>query len=137
VLAVIHFEELVLCSIWHSNCTTALGERKQEESLLTAAVMLRITFHGLVHDMKIRMEGRFASTYAEEALKFVLLFKAPSTVAVDISELSFIDEIGEDLLSGLGGLGVKFVADSLYAFDVCERLHLQVVGVPLALSQAM
>lgn len=83
------------------------------------------------------MEGRFVGTYAEEALKLVLLFKDPSTIVVDLSEVNFVDEIGEDVLSCLGGLGVKFVADGVYAFDVCERLHLQLVGDPFDIRQAI
>jgi hypothetical protein len=99
--------------------------------------MLQITFHGSVDDMKIRMEGRFVSTYAEDALKLILLFKTPSTIVVDLSEVNFVDVIGEDVLSSLGSLGVKFIADSVYAFDVCERLNLLLVGEPFALLQAV
>lgn len=66
------------------------------------------------------MEGRFVGTYAEEALKLVLLFKDPSTIVVDLSEVNFVDEIGEDVLSCLGGLGVKFVADGFASACICN-----------------
>jgi hypothetical protein len=72
----------------------------------------------------IRMEGRFVEKFAEDARELVTRCKIPSRVVVDLSEVSFVDSIGEEVLSFLGRIGVKFVAESAYALDVCDRLKL-------------
>lgn len=93
--------------------------------------MLRIEFQGTVDEMTIRMEGRFVGNFANDALSLVLRYKIPSKLTVNLSEVTFVDAIGEDVLSCFGRLGVRFIAESAYSFDVCERLHL-----PLAQGKA-
>jgi hypothetical protein len=84
------------------------------------------------------MEGRFVAKYAQDALDLVLRYKSPSNLVVNLSEVNFVDAVGEDVLACFGRLGVKFVADSAYALDVCERLHLPLVWKPTSkLPQAM
>ena|SRR6266567_8532704 len=93
--------------------------------------MLRIEFQDAANAMAIRMEGRFVDRFAEEARELVTRCDFPSKLVVDLSEVSFVDAVGEDVLAWLGRIGAKFVADSAYSLDVCERLHL-----PLAWKHA-
>lgn len=93
--------------------------------------MLRIEFHGSENEVTIRMEGRFVGKYANDALEMVLRHKIPPKFVVNLSEVSFVDAAGEDVLSCFGRLGVKFVAETDYSIDVCERLHLAVVPKPI------
>lgn len=81
--------------------------------------------------MTIRIEGRLVGTFAEDARTLIARCKTPSTVVVDLSEVSFVDATGENVLSWLGRIGVKFVTERAYSLDVCERLHL-----PLARKRA-
>ena len=108
--------------------------------------MLRVEFHDKSNTVVMRIEGRFVGEYAEEtrqmvkrnlpqldaaeaeanrangAVKFAsrTIFK----IVVDVSEVTFVDDVGEQVLTWLGRAGAKFLADSSYARDVCERLHL-------------
>lgn len=86
--------------------------------------MLRIEFQDVANATTIRMEGRFVGRFAEDARELVTRCKIPSKVVVNLSEVSFVDSIGEETLSWLGRIGVRFVADSSYALDVCDRLKL-------------
>jgi hypothetical protein len=90
--------------------------------------MLRIEFQNdVANATTIRMEGRLVGTFAEDARELVARCKIPSKVVVNLSEVSFVDSIGEETLSCLGRIGVKFVAESAYARDVCDRLKLPVL----------
>jgi hypothetical protein len=86
--------------------------------------MLRIEFQDVANAMTMRMEGRFVGRFAEDARDLVARCKIPSRVVVNLSEVSFVDSVGEEVLSWLGRIGVKFVAESAYALDVCDRLKL-------------
>jgi len=45
-------------------------------------------------------------------------------MVVDLSEVTYVDRAGEEVLCWLGQLGAKFTADNAYGLHVCERLHL-------------
>ncbi len=49
----------------------------------------------------------------------------PDTTMVDLSEMTFVDSVGEQVLSWLGRTGTNFVGDNSYPRDVCERLDLR------------
>ena len=90
--------------------------------------MLRMEFHGLPDSMTMRMEGRFVGDFAEHARMLVARSKVPSSLVVDLSEVSFIDATGEEVLVWFKEVGVKFVADTAYSEDVCNRLQLPLVN---------
>ena len=46
---------------------------------------------------------------------------------VDLTEVMFIDGVGEDVLSLLKRLGAEFIAETSYSLHVCERLGLPLV----------
>jgi hypothetical protein len=48
----------------------------------------------------------------------------PNGLVVDISEVLYVDSVGQQLLLWLRDLHSKFVAKSCYARDVCGRLQL-------------
>jgi hypothetical protein len=48
----------------------------------------------------------------------------PKGLIVDLTEVSYVDSVGEQLLKWLGSVGAKFVAGNVYAVGVCERLRL-------------
>jgi hypothetical protein len=70
------------------------------------------------------MEGRFVARFAEDARDLVARCQLPSKVVVNLSEVRFVDSSGEEVLSWLGRIGVKFIAESCYALHVCDRLNL-------------
>ena len=85
--------------------------------------MLRVEFHDTSNTVVMRIEGRFVGEYAEETQNMVKR-NLPLRIVVDVSEVTFVDSVGEAVLSWLAQAGAKFLADSSYARDVCERLRL-------------
>jgi len=86
--------------------------------------MLRIELQDLANSLEMRMEGPLVGHYAEEARISIAHCSVPREFVVDVSELTFIDTLGEEVLSWLERIGAKFVADRDYSRNVCERLRL-------------
>lgn len=83
--------------------------------------MLRID---LLDTTILRMSGRLAEGCREEVEGIVGAQEALPKMIVDLSQITYIDREGEELLCQLGRRGAKFAADSPYVQHVCERLHL-------------
>jgi hypothetical protein len=86
--------------------------------------MLRVEFHDAANTVTMRLEGRFVGPFAEEAKELVTRCKIPPRLVVDLSEVTFVDEVGEEVLSWLARIGGDFVAENCYPLHVCECLHL-------------
>jgi hypothetical protein len=89
--------------------------------------MLRVEIRDSAGTLILRLEGRFAGDDAEHTRTLAARFGARGKLLVDLTEVVFIDAVGEEVLSFLGQLGAEFVAPNSYALDVCERLNLRVV----------
>jgi hypothetical protein len=74
--------------------------------------------------MTFKLEGRLTGERAEQVRTLVSRSNTEMMLAVDISELMFVDAIGEEVLSFFKRLGAQFLAETAYSLDVCERLHL-------------
>ena len=85
--------------------------------------MLRVEFRDAPNRVVMRMEGRFVGEYAEET-KNLVNRNLPTKIVVDLSDVTFVDNAGENVLSWLSQIGATFLAESSYARDVCERLRL-------------
>ena len=90
--------------------------------------MLRMEFFELADRMKMRMEGRFVRDFAEHARTLIGHSKIPSKLVVDLSEVSFVDAVGEEVLLWFKDIGTTFIAESAYSCDVCDRLQLPMDG---------
>jgi hypothetical protein len=88
--------------------------------------MLRIEVHDSAETLTVRLEGRFAGDDAEHTRTLAARFAARRKLLVDLTEVVFIDTVGEEVLSFLGQLGGEFVSPNSYVLDVCERLNLRV-----------
>ncbi len=73
----------------------------------------------------VRLEGRLVGPYAEDTRATLSGFSTLQSIAVDLSEVTFVDAIGEQLLLWLERLGAKVIAVNLYTRGICERLHLK------------
>jgi anti-anti-sigma regulatory factor len=87
-------------------------------------MMLRVEFQDTPRAIMIRIEGRLVGGLAKNLQGFVARSRIPSEIVVNMSEVTSIDSVGEDVLSWFRQIGVKFIADTAYSVDVCERLHL-------------
>ena len=88
--------------------------------------MLRMEFYELPDCMKMRMEGRFVRDFAEHARTLIGDSPLPSKLIVDLSEVNFVDAVGEEVLLWFKEIGLTFIAESAYSRDVCERLQLPI-----------
>ena len=88
--------------------------------------MLRVEIRDSAETLNLRLEGRFAGDDAEHTRTLAGRFAARGKLLVDLTEVVFIDAVGEEVLSFLGQLGGEFVTPNSYVLDVCERLNLRV-----------
>jgi len=91
--------------------------------------MFRMEFCEMPNWPYVRVEGRFVGDFAEHARLLIAKAEAPSRFVVDLSDMSYIDEVGEEVLIWFKEIGVRFTTDSLYSHGVCDRLQLPMRGV--------
>ena len=86
--------------------------------------MLRVEFQDVGNTVDMRVEGRFVGAFAKDTRDLVTRCKIPLRLVVNLSEVTFVDAVGEEVLSWLARVGGEFVAESCYPLHICERLHL-------------
>ena len=86
--------------------------------------MLRAEFNHKNKELALKLEGRLVAAWAVQVKSLVCRHFIPSGLVVDMSEVTYVDSVGEQLLLWLRDLHTTFVADTCYARDVCERLDL-------------
>ena len=86
--------------------------------------MLRVEFQDVGNTVTMRLEGRFVGPFAEDTRDLVTRCKIPLQFVVNLSEVTFVDAVGEEVLSWLARIGGEFAAENCYPLHVCERLHL-------------
>ena len=88
--------------------------------------MLRVEICDSAETLILRLVGRFTGDDAEHTRTLAARFAGRGKFLVDLTEVVFIDAVGEEVLSFLGQFGAQFVATNSYVLDVCERLNLGV-----------
>ena len=91
-------------------------------------MMLRVQTQELDGALICRLEGRFTGEGAEEVRRLVTCCDSKLELVVDLTDVMFIDAIGEEVLLFVKRLGAQFVAETSYSRDVCERLQLPLIG---------
>ena len=89
--------------------------------------MLRVETQELDGALICRLEGRFTGKGAEEVRTLVTRCDSKLELVVDLTDVMFIDAIGEEVLFFVRKLGAQFVAETSYSRDICERLQLPLV----------
>jgi hypothetical protein len=89
--------------------------------------MLRVKTSHTVDILTFKLEGRLTGERAEQVRTLVTRSSTEMRFVVDITEVMFVDALGEEVLSFLKRLGAQFLAETAYSLDVCERLHLPLV----------
>ena len=90
--------------------------------------MLRFEIRDSAETWRITLEGRLTGVDAEHVRTQMMRCPASVKLIVDLTEVVFIDNVGEQVLSFLGRLGAEFVAPNSYTLDVCERLNLSIAS---------
>ena len=86
--------------------------------------MLRVEIHNSPQTLSLKLEGRLTGDDAENSRTLMTRYRDGMTLLVDLTDVTFIDSVGEEVLSFFGRFGAEFVAPTSYALDICERLHL-------------
>jgi hypothetical protein len=86
--------------------------------------MFRAEIQWLASGPTLKLEGKLVADWAEQARCLVTKDVLPKGLIVDLTEVSYIDSVGEQLLKWLASVGALFVAGSVYAIVVCDRLRL-------------
>ena len=87
--------------------------------------MLRVEIQSSPDTLILKLEGRLTGDDAEHTCTLVMHSLHGIRLVVDLTEVTFIDSVGEEVLSFFGRFGAEFVAHTSYALDTCERLHLR------------
>ena len=90
--------------------------------------MFRAQLHQLVSGPTLKMEGNLVGKWAQEAKSLVTNSPVPKGLIVDLTDVSYIDSEGEQVLAWLASVGATFMARTVYAASVCERLAEQALG---------
>ena len=88
--------------------------------------MLRFEIRNSNETSHLMLEGRLTGDDAENVRMQITRCLVSKKLLVDLTEVVFIDGVGEQVLSFLGRMGAVFVAPNSYTLDVCERLNLSV-----------
>jgi len=86
--------------------------------------MFRAEIQWLASGPTLKLEGKLVADWAEQARCLVTKDVLPKDLIVDLTEVSYVDSVGEQLLKWLASAGAVFIAGSVYAFAVCDRLRL-------------
>jgi len=86
--------------------------------------MFRAEIQWLASGPTLKLEGKLVADWAEQARCLVTKDVLPRDLIVDLTEVSYVDSVGEQLLKWLASVGAVFIAGNVYAFAVCERLRL-------------
>jgi len=86
--------------------------------------MFRAEIRQLTIGPTLKMEGRLIGDWAEQAKSLVTKDLVPKRLTVDLTDVTYVDSVGEQVLKWFQSVGAAFMAKGVYAAGVCERLHL-------------
>ena len=86
--------------------------------------MFRAEILWMANGPTLKLEGKLAADWAEQARFLVTKDLLPEGLIVDLTEVSYIDSAGELLLKWLASVGASVVGGNVYAIGVCDRLGL-------------
>jgi len=86
--------------------------------------MFRAQMIQLANGPTLKMEGSLVGQWAEEAKSLVTNGPVPKGLVVDLTDLSYVDSVGENVLTWFASVGASFMAKAVYAASLCERLQL-------------
>jgi len=90
--------------------------------------MLRAEFNQRNNGLVLKLEGRLVSAWAVQVKSLVSRHFVSNGLLVDMSEVTYVDSVGEQLLLWLRDLHAEFAAETCHARDTCQGLHLPLKG---------
>jgi ABC-type transporter Mla MlaB component len=90
--------------------------------------MIRAEFIQRNEGRALKLEGRLVGAWAVQVKSLLSRHFVSHGFLVDVSQVTYVDSVGEQLLTWLCDLHAKFVAETGYARDICEKLQLDLQG---------
>ena len=90
--------------------------------------MFRAEIHELEDGPTLKMEGRLVGQWAEQAKSLVTMNSVPKGLIIDLTDVTYVDSVGEQALIWFSSIGAAYVGKGVYAAGVCERLRLPLHG---------
>jgi len=87
--------------------------------------MLRITLPTNEESPIYILEGRLAGGGVAELLRVTRDIHPMTNCLFDLEDVWYVDQPGESELSNLSLRGARFLTNSVYGKNLCERLHLR------------
>jgi hypothetical protein len=115
-------------SPWQNRCKDDCSHPFEAANQYRGPMMLRVETEQLDGALICQLEGRFTGEGAEEVRRLVTRCDNKLELVVDLTDVMFIDALGEEVLLFVKRLGAQFVAETSYSRDVCERLELPFIG---------
>lgn len=88
--------------------------------------MFRAEISQLADGPALKLEGRLVGEWAEQVKALVAKSLLPTNLIIDVTDVTYVDSLGEQVMTWLSSVGGVFVAKSIYAKGVCERLGLPI-----------
>jgi anti-anti-sigma regulatory factor len=93
--------------------------------------MFRAEICQLANGPTLTLQGRLVGAWAEQARTLFIKDAVPKGLIIDLTDVSYIDSVGEQVLEWFCSVGAKFIAKAHYGAFICERLQLPLQdGVP-------
>ena len=86
--------------------------------------MFRAQICQVANGPTLQMEGRLVGDWAEQVKALIMKDSVPKRLIVDVTEVTYVDSVGDQVLKWLESIGAKFIAKGIYAAGTCERLQL-------------
>jgi len=86
--------------------------------------MFRAEIRQSANGPTLKLEGRLVGDWAEQAKTIVTQDLLSNGLIVDLTDVTYVDSAGEQVLSWLSSIGATFIANGIYATGVCEQLRL-------------
>ena len=86
--------------------------------------MLKAELQQSTNATTLHLEGRLAGLWAKSVMPLVTTCSSPAKLLVDLTDVTYIDACGEEVLKWLSAVGAEFAAESCYSRDICGRLLL-------------
>ena len=90
--------------------------------------MFRAEIQQLTKGPTLKMEGSLVGDWAEEAKCLFTKGLVPKGLIVDLTEVMYVDSVGEQVLNWFESVGAVFAAKNVYTAGICERLRLPLQG---------
>ena len=86
--------------------------------------MFRAQICELANGPTLTLQGRLVGPWAEQARTLFVKDSVPKGLIVDLTDVSYVDSIGEQVLNWFCCVGATFIANATYPAFLCERLQL-------------